>query len=135
LEEVRKVLEGFDKDKGLRPDNWTIEVFLEFFDIVGLDILEVVEEPRPTSFVSRAMNPTFIALIPKGEKLDTFLYYRSIALCNLLYKVISKIISNRIKPGLSRCMSREQFAFLENRKMVDTIGVAQESIHSIKNKN
>jgi hypothetical protein len=56
-------------------------------------------------------------------------------LCNLIYKVISKVISNRIKSFLERSLSAEQLGFLKGRRIQDAIGVAHESIHSIKQKN
>ena len=75
---------------------------------------------------------SFIILIPKNSKLESFNDYRPIYLCNLIYKIISKIISNMIKPYLAISMSKEQFGFLSNRLIMDAIGVAQEGLHSIK---
>jgi hypothetical protein len=50
----------------------------------------------------------------------------------LVYKVISKVIANIIKLVLSAHISKEQFGFFSNRQILDVVGVAQESIHSIK---
>jgi hypothetical protein len=57
---------------------------------------------------------------------------RSISLCDCIYKLISKIISGRIKGILSKYISQEQFGFLEGRQIHEAIGVAQEAMHSIK---
>jgi hypothetical protein len=46
IEEILDVLKGFAKDKSLGPDGWTVEFFLHFFDMVGPDLLVVVEETR-----------------------------------------------------------------------------------------
>jgi hypothetical protein len=48
--------------------------------------------------------------------------------------VISKIIAKRLRPILSRSLSEEQFGFLKGRQIIDAIGIAQECIHSIKEK-
>jgi hypothetical protein len=61
--------------------------------------------------------------------------YRSISLCNLSYKIITKIIANRIHPLLSRALAEEQLGFLKGRQILDAIGTAQEFLHSIKTKN
>ena len=53
-------------------------------------------------------------------------------MCNLVYKIISKIIANQINPMMSKCMSKALFGFLDNRKIMDAIGMAQETLHSIK---
>jgi hypothetical protein len=45
-EELWEVLKLFAKDKSLGPDGWTVEFFLHFFDLVGGDLLEVVEDSR-----------------------------------------------------------------------------------------
>jgi hypothetical protein len=58
--------------------------------------------------------------------------FRPISLCNSIYKVVSKIISRRIKSILSKLVSQEQFDFLEGRKIHEAIGVAQEALHNIK---
>jgi hypothetical protein len=135
LAEILKTLKGFKVSKSLGPDGWTAEFFLIFFYLLGNDILEMVEETRRKGRVSSALNATFIALIPKSDKPDSFGGFRPIALCNLVYKIITKIIVARIKSSLSVGISKEQFGFLEGRKITDAIGVAQEALHSIKVKN
>jgi hypothetical protein len=55
-------------------------------------------------------------------------------LCNLCYKIITKIIAKRIRPILSRTLSEEQFGFLKGRQIIDAIGTAQECIHNIREK-
>jgi hypothetical protein len=62
----------------------------------------------------------------------TFGDYMPISLCNLCYKLIAKVIANRVKPILSRALSCEQLGFLKGRQILDAIGTAQECLHSIK---
>jgi hypothetical protein len=102
---------------------------------LGNELLEVVEESRRLGKVSGALNATFIALIPKSDKPDYFGGFRPIALCNLVYKIITKIIAARLKTSLSVGISKEQFGFLEGRQITDVIGVVHEALHSIKVKN
>lgn len=61
-----------------------------------------------------------------------FADYRPISLCNLTYKIISKIITNRMKVALSEFISPEQYGFLNNNVIHDAIDVAQECLHNIK---
>jgi len=72
LEEIKKVLEGFSKDKSPGLDGWTAEFFLNFFELVGEDILEAVQESRRKGSMSGALNSTFITLIPKCDKPAVF---------------------------------------------------------------
>ena len=62
-------------------------------------------------------------------------YFRPISLCNLLYKLIAKIIVGRLKPFLDLGISQEQFGFLKDRQISEPIGIVQEVLHSIKTKN
>jgi hypothetical protein len=127
-------IKSFSKDKSPGPDGWTVEFYLHFFDLVGPDLLELVEDSRLQGKISRALNSTFLTLIPKASHPTTFGDYRSIVLCNLCYKLISKIIANRVKPILSRLLSREQLGFLKGRQILDAIGTAQECLHNIHHK-
>jgi hypothetical protein len=109
-----------------------VEFFLAFFDILGNDILDMVEDSKRKGRVIGALNDTFISLIPKSDNPGSFGGYRPIDLCNLVYKIITKIIATRIKSSLSFGISKEQFGFLEGRQIIDVIGVVQEDSHGIK---
>jgi hypothetical protein len=95
-EELWKVLKYFAKDKILGPDGWTIEFFLHFFEFVGEALLKVVEDSRRRGEVINALNSSFIVLIQKFNKPTNFGDYRPITLCNLCYKIIAKILANKI---------------------------------------
>jgi hypothetical protein len=133
-EEILEVLWGFTKDKSPGPDGWTVEFYLHYFDLLVEDLVEAVEESRVTGSVNRSINSTFLALIPKVNGSTSFGDFRPIALCNLCYKIITKIIANRIRPILSRIISEEQFGFLKGRQIIDAIGTTQECIHNIREK-
>jgi len=87
--------------------------------------------------VSGSLNSTLLLLhlfqkVLSLRILMNIYIYRHISLYNLVYKIITKLISNKIKPKLVEVMSKEQFGFLANRKIVDAIGITQECLHSIK---
>jgi hypothetical protein len=128
------VLKGFSKDKSPGLDGWTVEFFIHFFNLVGDDLLEVVEDSRQRGEVIRSLNLTFLALIPKFNKPTSFGDYRPIALCNLCYKIIAKLIANRIRPILSQTLFGEKLGFLKGRHILDAIGTAHECLHNIKTK-
>jgi hypothetical protein len=97
-------------------------------------LLVVVEETRIRGEVIRPINSTFIALIPKVNNPSSFNDFRPIALCNLCYKIIAKVIARRLRPILSLTLSEEQLGFLKGRQILDAIGTTQECLHSIKAK-
>jgi len=84
--------------------------------------------------VSPDLNITNIALIPKGSAQVSMKDWRPIALCNVLYKIISKVLANRLKNVLSQCISENQSAFVPGRSILDNAMVAIEVLHFIKAK-
>jgi hypothetical protein len=115
------------KTRSLGPDGWTHNFFVGLYDIIGKDILKVVEESHINGHIHAPLNATFISLIPKKDDPQTLEDFRPISLCNNIYKVVSKVISRRIKAILSKFVSQEKFGFLEGRQIHEAIGVAQEA--------
>jgi hypothetical protein len=132
LEEVEETISRMPKDKSHGLDGWTQELFHHFFDIMGNDLLGAIEESRISGKVIGSLNATFVALIPKDSKPASFNDFRPIALCNFVYKVILKIIANRLKGKLASGISSEQFGFLKDRMIFYVVGLAQECMHTVK---
>ena len=105
--ELLEFIHSFQKDKSPGPDGWMIEFYLGCFDTLGLDLLQVVNESKKAGLIHRPFSSTFIALIPKYDEPNSLDEYRPISLCNCIYKIISKIISRKIKEVLSKCISGE----------------------------
>lgn len=94
----------------------------------------MVEESRLGGHIIGAINSTYIALIPKQGDLRTFSDYRPISLCNLVYKLISKIIALEINNTLSTYISPEKYRFLQDIQIHDAVETTQECMHSIHTK-
>ena len=77
--EAEDVLNGFKKYKSHGPDGWLVEFYLHFFDLLGQDILKVIEHSRLEGKVIGALNATFITLIPKCDKPSTLAEFRPIS--------------------------------------------------------
>jgi hypothetical protein len=105
MEEMKVCALSFQKGKE-SGSRWVDRRILHiFFDLVGEDLLAMVEESRLLGSIVGGLNSTFLTLIPKANKPSSFEDFRPISLCNLCYKIISKIIANRIKPFLSEMLS------------------------------
>lgn len=59
---------------------------------------------------------------------------RRIALCNVVYKIISKVVATRLKPLFPSLVSREQVGYVEGRQILNNIIQAHEVVHSLTNK-
>lgn len=73
---------------------------------------------------------SYLALIPKESNPSTFNRFRPISLCNSSYKIVIKIIANRIKKVLPDIISKHQGGFVPNRQIITNVIVVQEAIHS-----
>jgi len=71
--------------------------------------------------IGGGINSTFLALIPKEANPETFDRFRPISLCNASYKILSKIMANRIKPLLDKLISNAQGGFVKGRDILDNI--------------
>jgi hypothetical protein len=123
LEKLFETLHHFQKDKVRDPRFGLLNFILVSMSSWG-DILRVVEESRDSGHIHDPINVTFITLIPKYNHPTSFDEFRPISLCNLLYKIVSKVIAIRVKEVLLRTIFNEQFGFLEGRQIHKEIGVA-----------
>lgn len=121
-------MKAFEKDKCPGPDGWTIEFFIHFFDIIKLDLLRIVEATRISGSIHHITSSTQIAVIPKKLEAYTFKDFRPIFLCNITFKIITKIIVERIKATLAVSLSKDQHAFLKGRNIMDAVTNTQESL-------
>lgn len=79
----------------------------------------------------RDINDTLIVLIPKVPNPEFLHNFPPISLCNVSYKLITKLIANRIWPVISHLVAPNQSSFVPGRHIQDNIIIAQELIHSM----
>jgi hypothetical protein len=133
--ELKEALFSRRNGKILGPDRVTVEFFKAFYDLLKEDLLLMIRESQKEGRVHGPLNATFLCLIPTKQCPSSFEDYRSIACCNVIYKLITKIISRRIRLMLSEIIGEDQFGFLHNRQIHDVAAIAQEVLHSVKKRN
>ena len=102
--------------------------------MLGDDLVTEVLQAVNSCTIPSGWNNTTVVLIPKVENPETVAQFRPISLCNVVYKVISKMLANRLKLILPDIISEQQSAFVKGRLITDNILLAYECIHSIKRK-
>jgi hypothetical protein len=118
------------------PDGLNARFYQAHWDIIGEDIVQTTlhilnNGGNPVNF-----NDTYICLIPKHNNPTTPADFRPISLCNVILKIITKTIANRIKEILPEVISPQQSAFLPGRLITDNTLLAFETFHYLKhNKN
>eukprot|EP00253_Pinus_taeda_P012579 PITA_12579 len=129
-EEVQKSIWSLHPDKAPGPDGFLISFYREYWQMIKKDLLKMIRWVLRKGKLGGFANSTYLALIPKENRPSTFSRFRPISLCNSAYKIITKILSSRLKPHLPSLISENQGGFLPNRHITDSILLAQEAIHS-----
>lgn len=127
-EEIREILFRMPSEKSPGPDGYTAKFFKASWSIISKEFTTAVHSFFRKGFLPKGLNTTILALIPKKDDAMEMRNYRPRACCNVLYKVISKIIANRLKCTLPRCISYNQSAFLKDRLLVENILLATEIV-------
>jgi hypothetical protein len=133
-EEVRNALFSIGDLKAPGPDGLHAIFYKRFWNMLGGDLEDEVLQAVNSATIPEGWNDTTIVLIPKVTNPEKITQFRPISLCNVVYKVISKLLANRLKRILPDIVSPFQSAFVPGRLITDNILVAYESIHSIKKK-
>lgn len=133
-EEVRCAIFQMHPDKAPGPDGMTPTFFQKHWKIVDHDIVKLVQEFFRTCEIMKELNETNIVLIPKKKNPTCLAELRPIALCNVIMKIVTKVLANRLKPVLDSVISNSQSAFLPGRLISDNIMVSFEVMHYLKRK-
>lgn len=91
--------------------------------------MDAVKEFFGSGRLLKHINATTLILLPKGENPKTIKEYRPLACCNVLMKIITKVIASRIKRVLQTIISPVQGAFMEERSLNHNVSLCQELLH------
>eukprot|EP00253_Pinus_taeda_P032094 PITA_32094 len=128
--EVKDALFDMDLDKAPGLDGFTARFLQSCWQIVEKYLYKMVIKSQACQKIRGDTNSTFLALIPKEKGANTFNRFRPISLCNIGYKLITKVISNRLKLILPKVIPESQGGFIQGRQIVDNYMLVQEAIHS-----
>ena len=134
VEEVDQALKQMAPLTALGRDGMSPIFYKTYWHIVGKDVTTMVLNALNSGVVHESLNPTFISLIPKIKNPKKVFDFRHISLCNVVYKLISKVLVNRLKKILSNLVFESQSAFLSGRLISDNVLVAFETLHYLKRK-
>uniref|UniRef100_A0A2N9HT72 Reverse transcriptase zinc-binding domain-containing protein n=1 Tax=Fagus sylvatica TaxID=28930 RepID=A0A2N9HT72_FAGSY len=128
--EIVHVVQGCNGDQAPSPDGFSLAFFQQCWGVVRNDMLAVCYEFHEYCSFERSLNATFISLIPKKHGADEIKDFRPISLVGGLYKIIAKLLANRLSVVLGNIISPSQNAFVKGRQILDSVLIANECLDS-----
>lgn len=135
--EVKNAIASMSPLKFPGPDGYPALFYQKYWNILENSVINCVLNCLNNIVLSPVLNRTFIVLIPRIRDHKRMSEFRSISLCNVLYKIGSKALANRLKPALDLLisLSLSLSPFVPNRLITDNFLVAFELNHYIRTKS
>ncbi|XP_020704825.1 uncharacterized protein LOC110115796 [Dendrobium catenatum] len=132
FEEVKKAVFDGNENTAPGPDGFTYAFYRKSWHLIGLQVFNAVNNFFVTGSLPRGVKATAIALIPKCSHATNINDFRPISLCNVLYKIVAKVLSNRLKVVLPHIIHDSQSGFITTRCSTDNIILAAEILRDFK---
>jgi hypothetical protein len=116
-------------DKAPSPDGFTARFYQNSWDVIKSDLTKIIRKYQCYARIGEVMNSSFLALIQKERGVTSFDRFRPISLCNTSYKILTKIIANRLKNIFPAIILENQGGFIKGRHIMDNIILVQEALH------
>jgi len=128
LEEVKLAVSDCDNYKNPRPDGITFGFIKDFWSELQEDFMRFLTEFHRNGKLTKRVNSTFIALIPMVESPQRLTDFRPISLVVSMYKVLAKVLANRLRAVIGSVISDTQSAFVKGKQIIDGILIANEAV-------
>ncbi|GJT32028.1 RNA-directed DNA polymerase, eukaryota [Tanacetum coccineum] len=118
-DDIKSVVWDCGTNKSPGPDGFTFEFYRKYWNIIDHDVVAAFTTFFSTCLFPHGCNSSFIALIPKSHEAKMVKDFRPISLIGSLYKIITKILANRLSFVISDLVSDVQSAFVSNRQILN----------------
>ncbi|XP_019172447.1 PREDICTED: uncharacterized protein LOC109167833 [Ipomoea nil] len=133
-EEVKEALFAMFPDKAPGPNGMNPGFYQHFWGVVGPEVIMFVLNCLNSGVFPEGLNDSNVVLIPKKKVSEYPADLRPIALSNVVYKIMAKMIANRMKPFMDTIVSESQSTFIPDRLITDNILIAAEVGHFLNRK-
>lgn len=132
--EVASAIKGMEPFKAPGPDGFQPLFYQRYWDLVSPNVTKLVLDVVNGRDFPGSLNKAFLVLIPKVNSPNLVTQFRPIGLCNIIYKLVTKVLVNRLKPILPSIISPTQCSFVPRRQITDNIIIVQEMLHTMRKK-
>ncbi|KAM2016617.1 hypothetical protein ACFX16_047012 [Malus domestica] len=116
--------------RALGPNRFSGCFYQDHWDTVGDDVVKIVKAFWHSGKLLRKLNHTNLVLIPKVKCPKNMMQYRPITLCNVIYKILAKLLTNKLKLVMPNVIGDNESAFIAGKQIHDNILVVHEILHS-----
>jgi len=134
-EEVKRAVWDCDSFKSPGPDGVSFGFLKDFWDLLQEDFMRFLVEFHRNGKLTKGLNYTFIALIPKVTCPQRLNDFRPISLVGCLYKVLAKVLANRLRSVVGSVVSDSQSAFVKGKQILDGILITNEVVDEARQKH
>jgi exonuclease III len=128
LEEVKQAVWDCDSYKSPGPDGVSFGFVKECWNLLKDDLFRFLVEFHRNGKLTKGLNSTFIALIPKVDNPQRLNDFRPISLVGSLYKILAKVLANRLRSVIGTVVSESRTAFVKSKQILDGILIANEAV-------
>lgn len=115
-------------DKAPGPDGFPMSFYQNFWEMLKVDIMNTIRHFHEHQVFEKSLNATFVALIPKKTEAVELRDFRPISLIGGVYKIITKLLAERLKKVINKLVNKYQMAFIKGRQIMDAALIASECV-------
>lgn len=127
-EEIKAAFFSMPKCKAPGPDGFPAEFFLDAWEVVGEDSIQAIKEFFTAGRMLRKFNATTVALLPKITGADELSKFRPVSCCSTVYKVIARLLKQRLQLFVSEAVQLNQVGFIKGRLLCENVLLASELV-------
>ncbi|CAI5482443.1 unnamed protein product [Closterium sp. Yama58-4] len=126
--EVKQAMKELPRGKAPGADGLPKELFEDNWDLLGESVMDFMREFEKSATLPRSTSTAVTILLHKKGDRTNMGNYRPITLLSAIYKIVAKLLANRMKKVLSQVISGNQFGFVRGRRLADAVKVVADTI-------
>jgi hypothetical protein len=135
INEIKEVVFEMKHNRAPGPDGFPSDFFQNFWELIHMDIWNLFKDFYDGNLDIERLNYGMVTLLPKVDNTIDMKNFRPICLLNVCYKIITKVLNNRLASCITKVISDSQYGFIKGRYIMDGVVSLNEILHKVKRKN